>query len=118
MEAVNKYHNEITELLDNEAVGLDIVVQKMARKALERVHNLMHSNKDEVALKAATDILDRNPSTQKVIKAQVETFSLNGQDAKEIMATILEAAKVRAENQQAASGDFVRVALPATVPSE
>lgn len=111
MEAINKYQNELSAMLDDESTDMQVILDKMARKAVGRIGELMYSSKDDVALKAAVDIADRSSKTQKVIRAQVETFSIAGEDAKALAAGMIEAARVRAANNAVVTGDFIKVEL-------
>jgi hypothetical protein len=91
------------------------LMQLLGREALLKMGGLMRfSNDENIILRASADLLDRNPVTQKVHKAQVESFSVSSEDAREIAAAMVEAARERQRYAEAASGNFVKIAdIPA-----
>ena len=63
---------------------------ELGRKAVQKLAHLMEwSGQEAIQLRAAIDLADRSPETQKVQKHQVESFSLSGKDAKEIAVEVI-----------------------------
>ncbi len=81
----------------------------LSRKALGRIHQLMGSANEHVALKASSDVLDRNPETSKTFKHSVSGLILDGQDAKELAEALVAGARVKEQYRAIAEGDFVKV---------
>lgn len=101
--------DEIQQKIEDKAVDLSSVVQLVSREALVEVRNLMKDSKNEaIKLKAASDILDRNPETSKTQKIQATSFSLSGEDAKQLAHALVLSAQA-AQQIAPVTGDFVRI---------
>ena len=101
--------DEIQQKIEDKTVDLSSVVQLVSREALQEVRNLMKESKNEaIKLKAASDILDRNPETSKTQKIQATSFSLGAEDAKQLAHALVVSARAQAEIPPV-TGDFVRI---------
>lgn len=100
---------EVDQAIHNKSIALSAVIALAARRAVDKVNKLMDSNNEHIALKAASDILDRNPETSKTQKLQMTSFSLDGQDAKDIAAALVRGAEVRERFASIGEGDFVKI---------
>lgn len=106
---VSRMIGEIDTQINDQSISLSKIIALIARRAAGKVNQLIDSQNEHIALKASSDILDRNPDTSKTIKASVTSFSLDGQDAKEIAAAMVQAARVKEQFRDIAVGNFVRV---------
>lgn len=100
---------DVDRAIHDKSITLSAVIALAARRAVEKVNRLIDSNNEHIALKAASDILDRNPETSKTQKLQVASFSLEGQDAKDLAAALVRSAEVRERYGAIAEGDFVKI---------
>jgi len=108
-----RIQDEIEQALADQTVALSRGIALISREALTRVRELMKSGNEHVALKASSDILDRNPETSKTFKATVTSFSLDPADARELAASLVAAAKIKQQFSTVAGGDFVKVEVDA-----
>lgn len=106
---VSRMIGDIDTQINDQSIALSKIVAIIARRAAGKINQLIDSPNEHIALKASSDILDRNPETSKTIKATVTSFSLDGQDAKEIAAAMVEAARVKEQFREMAMKDYVRV---------
>jgi hypothetical protein len=111
--ATRKLIGDMDSTIQDESIALSKIIAMLSRRAAGRLSQLMDSDNEHIALKASSDILDRNPETSKSIKATVTSFSLSGEDAKAIAASLVESAKVRDQYKELAQGDFVKVNMEA-----
>lgn len=111
-------HNDLTKRImsdvdravEDESISTSQLLQHLGRKAIGKIHTLMNTAvKDEVQLKAAMDLADRNPETSKIQRHQVEALHITSSDAKELAASLVQAAQVTAKLGDAMKGDFVKV---------
>lgn len=100
---------EVDQAIHDKSIALSAVIALAARRAVDRVNKLMDSGNEHIALKAASDILDRNPETSKTQKLQMTSFSLDGEDAKAIAAALVRGAEVRERYASIGEGDFVKI---------
>lgn len=108
--AGQEYAIEHDTKIDNASVNLSTLIASLGQEAVATITTVMrHAEKPEVRLKAATDLLDRNPVTSKIQKHQVEQFTLNGRDAKALADALVESARVVDMFPEAATGDFVKI---------
>lgn len=102
--------DEIQQRIEDKTVELSSVVQLVAREALQEVRSLMKNSQNEaIKLKAASDILDRNPDTSKTQKIQASSFSLSGEDAQQLSAALVAAANAQKAMGAPITGDYVRI---------
>lgn len=72
------------------------LVQALGMRALQVASVIMEdAPNDGIRLKAAQDLMDRDPDLSKVQKHQVESFTLSGKDAKDLAAALTSASAVR-----------------------
>lgn len=93
----SKLRDDTDEMIQDESVQMSVVLQKLGREALGRVRELSRSQNEHVALKAATDILDRNAETSKVQKLDITSTQIDSKDAKALAEALVKAAEVRRE---------------------
>lgn len=108
-EITRRIQSDVEDAIRDDSVALSKVIAKLSRKALNKINFLIESDNEHVALKAATEVLDRNPETSKTFKATVSTFSLDTNDAKAMASAIVEAARVRERFLLQSAKDFVKV---------
>lgn len=107
--AVQGLMKSLDEQITDESVNESVLLQKLAREALLTSHKLLHNGKDEVRARVAADILDRNASTQKTQRLQVDTFSLSSEDAKEIARALVKSSEAKAKYAEPA--ELVEVSI-------
>jgi len=106
---VNSILGEVEKAINDETIALSRVIALMSRKAAKTVNNLMDSQNEYIALRASSDILDRNPQSSKTIKASVTTLHLDGEDVRQLAKALVAGAKTKEQFSEIAKGDFVRV---------
>ena len=107
---VNNFMEELDQKLEDKLITTSAALELLARKALTKVGDLMeNSGNQAIQLKAAQDLLDRNPETSKVQKIATAGFTLDGADAKEISAALVASARIRQQFEDDIMGDYVRV---------
>jgi hypothetical protein len=115
---VNAIIGEVDKAINDETVALGRVIALMSRKAAKTVNNLMDSQNEYIALRASSDILDRNPQSSKTIKASVTTLHLDGEDVRQLAKALVAGAKTREQFAAVAAGDYVKVNTEETVHVE
>lgn len=108
---------EIQQKIEDKTVDLSSIVQLASREALGEMTKLVHSQNEAIRLKAASDILDRNPETSKTQKIQASSFSLSGEDARQLAAALVFGARAQQEVGQV-KDDFVRIPVDPTQEEE
>jgi len=104
---------EIDKGINSRTIELSAVVAALSRKALGVVEMLMDGASSEgVRLKAAQDVMDRNPELSKVQRHQVESITLTGQDAQALALALVEASESSHHDHRATEGDFITVQDP------
>jgi hypothetical protein len=101
-EAVKRLCGEIDKMVEDQTVDMSHILRYAGRKAIGRIAALMDSSKEEIALKAAQDLADRAPETQKTQRVAVESFSLNGEDARELAKAIMESSQAAEQYREIA----------------
>lgn len=113
------YMDKVEQKFDEKSMDTTALIDLLGREALMKMGGLMRFSADEnIILRSSQDLMDRAPLTRKVHAAQIESFTLSGKDAKEIAAAMVESAKLRQEYQEAAIGDFVKIADQVEVKTE
>lgn len=107
--------NEVEGNLDEKAIETTVLMDRLGREALHKIAGLMRFSQNEgIILRSAQDLADRSPMTSKIQKHQVESFSLDGADAKAIAEALVQSAAERQKYLPAATGDFIRVESPSS----
>jgi hypothetical protein len=106
---VNSIIGEVDKAIKDETIALSKVIALMSRKAAKTVNDLMDSQNEYIALRASSDILDRNPESSKTFKASVSTLHLDGADIRELARALVAGAKTKEQFASVAAGDFVKV---------
>lgn len=110
---VRRIMNDVQVLIDDETVATSKILQTLSRKAVGRLAELMDSANETVAFRAAQDLADRGPETQKTQRVQVDALTLTGEDAKAIAAAMVESSKARETYADVAVHGFVDVDIDA-----
>lgn len=109
-EEVNRIISETQQVILDESMAMSSVMTHLGRKAISKIAQLMESSASErIQLEAARDLADRTPQTAKTQSHTITSFSLNGDDAKEIAAALVASAAARRTYQEIVQGDFVRI---------
>lgn len=108
-EVTGRIEDEVQRAISDETVSLSRVIALMSRKAAKRMGELVDSQNEHVAVKASSDLLDRNPESSKTFKASITSFSLDKMDVKELAASLVAAARLKEKFSSVAAGDFVKV---------
>jgi len=87
--------NEIQSMVKDESVATSKILQIISRKAIGKLDQLMDSGNETIAFRAAQDLADRGPETQKTQKLQVESLTITGEDARALAAAMVESAQVQ-----------------------
>lgn len=110
----------INALIEDETVEIGKALRLAGRRAVTKIVNTMENASSEVLqFKAAQDLADRSPETSKTQKLAVTSFSLTGDDVRDLARSMVEAAEAKRDFADVAKGDFVKVdvdtrdALPA-----
>jgi predicted nucleotide-binding protein len=106
---VKAFMSDIERRLDEGTINMSQVIQTLGRKAVMKLGHLMESDKEEIQFRAAQDLADRSPETQKTTRHEVTALSLSGDDAKEIARAMVESAQYREEYSGVISGDLIEV---------
>jgi len=87
--------NDIDEKIEDQTIETSAIISLLGRKALGKIAHLMNNGSEGTQLKAAIDLADRAPETSKTQKVQLDSFSLSGQDVKDLAAAMVESAKAQ-----------------------
>lgn len=110
---------EIEQQIHDRTIQLSTVISLLSREAVEKALDIMRSSKSEaLQLKAAQDFMDRDPTLSKTQRHIVTSFSLDGQDAKELAAVLVETAAMRGTFKAVEEGDYVTVDTSKSVDIE
>lgn len=110
---VNRIITESQRLVLDEAQSMSSVMQHLGRKAIAQIAGLMESSASErIRLEAAKDLADRTPTTAKTQSHTITSFSLNGDDAREIAAALVASSQARAVYAHEVADGFVRIEQP------
>lgn len=103
------------QILDDKTASTSQIIEQLGRRALDIIGDKMENSKDDkIQLRAAIDLADRAPSTSKVQKIQMESFTLAGKDAKALAEALVAGKSVNEKFAHLAEGDFDKVADPRT----
>lgn len=94
-EPVKRLAASIQQELESDAADMSKVMQRLGRMAVGRLAQLMDSGSESIALKAAIDLADRSPETQKTQRVEVASLTLSGGDAKAIAEALVESAEAQ-----------------------
>lgn len=109
------YMQSAQQILDDKTASTSQIIEQLGRRALDIIGDKMENSKDDkIQLRAAIDLADRAPSTSKVQKIQMESFTLAGKDAKALAEALVAGKSVNEKFAHLAEGDFDKVADPRT----
>ena len=120
-EEVNRIVSETQRRVLDQTVDTATILNELGRKALSTVVGIMEAGQSEaLRLKAAIDLADRSPETSKVVRAQVTSLTLDGEDAQKLAEALLQSATVRQQHTKVTNGDFVCVDInaPTALPEK
>jgi CRP-like cAMP-binding protein len=101
--------NEMQEMILDESVATSAILQKLSRRAIGKLADLMDSPVDAVAFRAAQDLADRGPETQKTQRFQVDALTISGQDVQAMCAAMVESARSEQKYANVATDGLVEV---------
>ena len=111
--------DDIERAIQDKTVALSSVIEGVSREALTEMRSLLKNSKNEaIRLKAASDVLDRNPETSKTQKHQLSSFSLNGEDAKQLAAALVKSAEAQRRYAGQLDGDYIRIPQDSNDPPQ
>jgi len=84
---------DVHSMIADETVATSKVLQTLSRKALGKLANLMDSDNENISFRAAQDLADRGPETQKTQRIQMDSLTLTGEDAKALAAAMVESSR-------------------------
>ncbi len=93
---MNRLINQTKSMIEDETISMSTVLQRLSRKAVGRIADLMDTSENEgIALKAAQDLADRHPETSRTSKIQVDAgLTIGTADAKALAAALVESATI------------------------
>jgi hypothetical protein len=107
---VKRLLSKLDEELMSDTLDMNKALKLMSRKAIGRIYSLMETSpKDDIALKAAIDLADRGPETQKIQRVEVSAFSLDGRDVQALADALVESARTKEQYMQVALEGLVEV---------
>ena len=99
------------EIIAREVVNKQSLISALGMRAAQVTGILMEDAASEaIRLKAAQDIMDRDPELSKVQKHQVESFTLSGKDATELAAALTSSGSVKEVYAHLEHQDYNRLA--------
>lgn len=99
------------EIIAREITNKQSLISALGMRAAQVVGGLMEdASSESIRLKAAQDIMDRDPELSKVQKHQVESFTLGNKDAREIAAALVSASSVQERYKDLTTNDFNKLA--------
>lgn len=108
-EPTRRLISQLDEELMSETVNMNKVLTVLSRRAIGKIATLMDSSKEEISLKAAQDLADRGPETQKVQRMEVTAFSLDGRDVQALAEALVESARTKEQYRDIAINGLVEV---------
>lgn len=107
---MKQLHTTIDQQVADETISTRKLLDLLSRKAIGVAANLMEGAESEsVRLTAARDLMDRGSDTSKIQKHQIESFSISGEDAKDLARAMVEAAMVKERHAAARAGDYIKL---------
>jgi hypothetical protein len=109
---VRSYMEEVMSQVEDQTVDVSLLLDRLGRAAVGKLATLMQNASSEgIQLKAAQDLADRSPRTQKVqrIDANVGSFTLAGADVEALTRAMRESAEQRAKYNQVAEEGLVEL---------
>jgi hypothetical protein len=100
---------QLDQELMSDTVDMNKALTRLSRIAVGRIAGLMDSDKQDIALKAAIDLADRGPETQKVQRLEIASFTMDGKDVEALAAALVESARTKAEYMDVALNGLVEV---------
>lgn len=113
---VKAYMEEFQDNLTTAIINKSAIIDRLSRKALVVMENLMEGDNEHLAFKAAVDLLDRAPDTSKVQRVQLESFTLSNKDAKGLADALVMASVMKDKFPDAAIGNYDKVGMLEVLP--
>lgn len=103
---------DIERRIEEGTIETSQAIALLAKRAVIKMGQLMeYSDRQDIQLKAATEIADRCPETQKTQQIHATTLSLGSDDAREIAKALVESAQARDRFAHIARDGLVEVDL-------
>lgn len=100
----------VQERILDETVDTSVILKQLGRHAVKRISQLMDSDNDHIALKAAQDLADRSPDTSKTQKLDVTgALTLGHADARDLAAAMVESARLREQYRSVVTEGLVEL---------
>lgn len=106
---LRRIQNDTTRMIEDESVSTAVILQKLSRRAVGKLAELMDTGSEAIAFRAAQDLADRGQETAKTQKFQVDSLTLNGEDAKELARALVESANLAGKFSEVATHGLVEV---------
>lgn len=107
---VSNLTRDYDQLIQDRSIDLTVLIDKLGDEAIRHMGGLMkHSDKDEVQLRAAIELADRNPRTAKIQKHQQLAPTLDEESARHLAAALVEAAEARRRHMHVVRGNHIGV---------
>jgi hypothetical protein len=104
-EQANRLISDLSARIEDETVQTSVILQHLGRKALSKIAALMeHADSEHLQFKAAQDLADRAPETQKVQRVAMESLTLSGKDVQALADAMVESAREREQYASARDG--------------
>lgn len=91
-EPVQRLMDDLANKILDESIDSAVTMRTLGRNAILKLYRLMDSSNENIQLKAAQDLADRSPETQKTQKLELSGLSLGASDAKELARALIESA--------------------------
>ncbi len=109
-ERVRSLIEQVDSEIQSKTVDMSKVIELLGRRAVRNIADHMENASSEaLRLKAATDLADRSPETQKTQRTIAASFSVDGEDAKALAAAMVESANIQKKYAHVAEGDYIEV---------
>lgn len=96
--------------IEDAAVNTSALLQTLGVEAVHKLASLMRTaGSENIQLAAAKDLADRSPETSKTQKIQVDSFSINGEDAKHLAEAMVRARQSDSRWAGQVQNGFVKV---------
>lgn len=115
-----RYVASLDEILTREYASASEAIHAASMRAVQIVGSIAeHGAKDEVRLKAASDLLDRNPATSKTQRMELEAFTLGAKDVQALAESLVKGKQLHSMFPEAANGNYIKTeTFKAITPGE
>lgn len=93
-EPTKRLISSVQEMIEDETITTSQLLQRLSRKAIGKIAQLMDTGSEQTQLKAAQDLADRNPESSRTSKLQVDGgLTIATADAQALAAAMVESAR-------------------------